>query len=168
MISWYTHCLWIFKVSGLICFFLLNLCLYPSRSYSWNPKKKNSRLEPQNMCSSRSTHTSLPRFFQGAWGNGGGLLPRFFLSNVRIIGDPVAKTVKTYIRCRYSLGASDIEGLGLLGSGGWILGMGCLQLDLSGLERGYDQFSGSRCSHWPGLVFSLHGLDSWCLWCLDE
>jgi hypothetical protein len=40
MIAWHTHCLWIFKVSGLNCFFLLNLCLYVYRSCSWNRKKK--------------------------------------------------------------------------------------------------------------------------------
>ncbi len=45
------------------------------------------------MCSTRSTHTRLPRFFWGVWGNGGGVLPRFFLSNVRIIPDSGAKTV---------------------------------------------------------------------------
>ena len=41
MISWYTHSFWIFKVSGLNYFFLLKLWSYPSRSYSWNSKKKN-------------------------------------------------------------------------------------------------------------------------------
>jgi hypothetical protein len=34
---------------------------------------------------------------------------------------------------RHSLGVSDIEGLGFLGSEGWILGMGCLQLDFVGI-----------------------------------
>ncbi len=56
-------------------------------------KKKNSRMTPQNMCSARSTHTRLPRFFWGVRGNGGSLLPRFFLSNVHIIPDPGVKVV---------------------------------------------------------------------------
>jgi hypothetical protein len=38
--------------------------------------------------------------------------------------------------------------------------MGCLRLDLSGLERGYDQISGFLGSHGIGLVFGSHGLDS--------
>ena len=50
-------------------------------------------------------------------------------------------------RRRFEPRVSDVKGLGLLGSGEWILGMGCLRLDLSGLERGYDQISGFLDSH---------------------
>jgi hypothetical protein len=38
--------------------------------------------------------------------------------------------------------------------------MGCLRLDLSGLERGYDQISGFLDYHGLGLVFGSHGFDS--------
>jgi hypothetical protein len=38
--------------------------------------------------------------------------------------------------------------------------MGCLWLDLSGLERGYDQISEVVGSHGLGLVFGSYGLDS--------
>jgi hypothetical protein len=40
------------------------------------------------------------------------------------------------------------------------IGMGCLWLDLSGLERGYDQISEVVGSHGLGLVFGSYGLDS--------
>ena len=42
------------------------------------------------MCAPHGPHIPVSRGFSK---NGGGLLTRFFLSNVRIIGDPGAKTV---------------------------------------------------------------------------
>jgi hypothetical protein len=63
MISWYTHCLWIFKVSGLNCFSSW-ICVCTLTSHVLEIEKKNSRLTPENVCSSRSTHTRLPRFIK--------------------------------------------------------------------------------------------------------
>ncbi len=79
MISWHTHYLWIFKVSGLNCFFLLNLCLYPSRSYSWNPKKKIHGWSLK-VCGSHGQHIPVSRGFPKEHeGMGGVFVEVFFI-----------------------------------------------------------------------------------------
>ncbi len=58
------------KVSGLNCFFLLNLCLYSYRSCSWNRKKKIHGWR-RKMCTPHGPHIPVSRGFLriiGKWG----------------------------------------------------------------------------------------------------
>ncbi len=80
------------------CSFLIKLFLAPKivivpfPVIFLNSKKKKSRLR-RKICAPHGQHIPVSRGFSEEYEEMGGVLPRFFLSNVRIIPDSGAKTV---------------------------------------------------------------------------